>query len=398
MAQQKAQGNFADVMAKAVRGLNPDVTQIYPIVNDIFNQVTGREGVHAVDTNSLVAMGQQLDNLGKKDIWLNGLSKRIGLTIDDYRAYQSKYAPLARTALEWGAYVQKFRVDVPDAVQDDTYDVGKMDGQSVDQWIITNPKVKEKVFGVNTPFSFRITIQDVLLNEAFLNSAGMAGLIRAIFGKMRNKKEIAIENLSRLAIVNLIINMKSSQHFHLVSIYNSMLGKSLSQTDSKTDPNFLRWANGFINNISDKLETASILYNNEGNERFTPKSLQHFYALSDFMTIVDTVIMYEAHNPKYITADPDIRVPFWQGSGTTTGNDWDSITTIEGTNADGSSIKLNNLIGIIFDHDSVGTYRMQERVRTTPINARAEYYNTFWHENPMYFNDLGENCVAFFLD
>lgn len=398
MAQQKAQPNFENVMATAVRGLADDVQQIYPIVNDVFAQVTGRKDVTAIDTNSLVAMGNELDNLGKKDIWLNGLAKRIGLTIDDYRAYKSKYAPLAKTALEWGAYVQKFRVDVPDAVEDKTYDVGKLDGQSVDQWIISNPKVKQKIFGLNTPYSWHITIQDVLLNEAFLGSGAMAGLIRAVFGKMQNKKEIAIENLSRLSVNNLIINMKPSQHFHLVSIYNSMLGKSLGQTDSKTDPNFLRWANGFINNISDKMETASVLYNSEGNERFTPKNLQHFYALSDFMTIVDTVIMYEAHNPKYITADPDIRVPFWQGSGKTTGIDWESVTKVEGTNADGATVQLNNLIGIIFDHDSVGTFRQQERVRTTPINARAEYYNTFWHESPMYFNDLGENCVAFFLD
>lgn len=390
--------DFAKAMATSARGLAPDVKQIYPIVNEIYNQVTGKDGLNIIDTNALVAMGQELETLGKTDIWLNGLAKRIGITIDDFRVYESKYAPLARTALEWGAYVQKFRVDVPDAVMDDTYDVGHMDGQSVDQWIITNPKVKAKVFGANTPFTFRITIQDVLLNEAFLSSSGMAALITAIFGKIRNKKEIAIENLSRLAIANLIINLKSAQHFHLVSIYNSILGKSITPTDARTDANFLRWGNGFINNISDKLETASILYNAEGNERFTSKKMQHFYALSDFMTMVDTVIMYSAHNPKYITANPDIRVPFWQGSGTSTGTDWDSITTVKGTNVDGQQVVLNNLIGIIFDHDSVGTFRQQERVRTTPINARAEYYNTFWHENPLYFNDIGENCVAFFLD
>lgn len=393
-----ANNNFAKVMATAVKGLAPDVLQIYPIVNEIYQQVTGRDDITAIDTSGLVAMGEALEVLGKKDIWLNGLAKRIGITIDDYRVYESKYAPLARTALEWGAYVQKFRVDVPDAVMDDTYDVGQMDGQSVDQWIITNPKLKAKVYGKNTPFSFRITIQDVLLNEAFLSSGGMASLITAIFGKIRNKKEIAIENLSRLAIVNLIINLKSKQHFHLVSIYNSLLGKSITATDARTDADFLRWANGFINNISDKMETASVLYNAEGNERFSSKKLQHFYALSDFKTMVDTVIMYSAHNPKYITAEPDVNVPFWQGSGTQTGTDWESITKIEGTNSEGTTVQLNNLIGIIFDHDAVGTFRQQERVRTTPINARAEYYNTFWHENPMYFNDIGENCVAFFLD
>lgn len=394
----QASPNIKATMATAVKGLNPDVNQIYPIVNEIYKESTGIEGVNAIDTNSLIAMGTSLDQLGKKDIWLNGLSKRIGLTIDDYHAYESSYASLARTALEWGAYVQKFHVDVPDAFEEKSVDVGKMDGLSVDQWIITNPTASEKIFGLNTPYTLRITIQDTWLSEAFLGSNAMAALIRAIFGKIRNKKEIAMENLSRLAIGNFIINLAAKQHFHLVSLYNSIYGKTVTAVEAKTDPDLLRWAVGFINNISKKMEKMSVLYNSAGYEKFTPRSRQHFYVLADFMTMYDTVVMYSAHNPKYITANPDVEVPFWQGSGTQTGNDWEAITKVYGTNVDGSQVQLNNLIGIIFDHDAIGTFRQQERVRTTPVNARGEYYNTFWHENPMFFNDMDENGVAFFLD
>ena len=52
----------------------------------------------------------------------------------------------------------------------------------------------------------------------------------------------------------------------------------------------------------------------------------------------------------------------------------------------------------MFDHDAMGTFREEETVLTTPVNARAAYYNTFWHERPLWFNDMGENGIVFFLD
>lgn len=394
----QASADIKTAMATAVKGLNPDVNQIYPIVNAAYNESTGIDNITAIDTNSLIAMGNSLDQLGKKDTWLNSLSKRIGLTIDDFRVYETKYAPLAKTNLEWGAYVQKFHVDVPDAVEEKSVDVGRMDGLSVDQWTITNPTASEKIFGLTTPYVLKITIQDRWLNEAFLGSAAMAALIRAIFGKMRNKKEIGIENLSRLAIGNFVINLKPNQHFHLVTLYNTINGKAVTATEARTNPDVLRWCVGFINNISKKMESMSVLYNSSGYEKFTPKSKQHFYVLSDFMTIYDTVVMYDAHNPKYITTNPDVEVPFWQGSGKQTGDDWEAITRVYGTNVAGEQVQLNNLVGIIFDDDAIGTFRQQERIRTTPVNAYGEYYNTFWHENPMFFNDMDENGIAFFLD
>lgn len=379
---------------------NPNVNQIYTIVNSIFKQMTGRDDITAVDTNSLVAMGNELQNLGKLDLWLNSLSRRIGLTIDGYRVYRNKFADLYRNQIEWGALVQKITVEMPEAVADNIYDVGQLDGQSIDHYIINNPKVHQKIFDKETPYSFYITIQEKLLKEAFLNEGAMRSLINQIFGKVQNKIEVVLEDLARVAVANFIINLTNAQHYHLVTMYNATgPNTTVTTATARYDADFLRYAIGIINNVSNKMENMSVLYNSQNYDRFTPRDAQRLYMLADFMTILETVVSYSAFNPKFVTTKPDILVPYWQAAKRSSEiTDWKTISQIQGTNAQGMQVTLNNLIGVMFDRDAVGTFRQEESVLTTPVNARAAYYNTFWHEKQLWFNDMSENGVAFFLD
>lgn len=384
-------------------GLNPDIPQIYPIVNAVFKQMTGQNELEAVDTATLIAMGTELENLGKKDIWLNTLAKRVGYTIDGYRMYESRYKDLHRSQLEWGAYVQKLYAEMPDAVEDKSFDVGRMDGQSVDQWIINNPKVRQKFFEKEAPFSFFITIQTVFLKEAFLSQSGMAGLINLVFGQAKNKINYTMEELGRLCVNNFILSANRNQHFHLVTIYNNTQNGTLTTGTALNDPDFQRWAVGFMNMVSKNMEEMSVLYNDEGKLRFTPKSKQRFYILTDFMNRARTNVLYAAFNKEEVTANPNLEVSFWQEQvSMNEANALEKKMKIAGSvyDAKGAVVEktLENVLGLIFDYDAMGMFRKEEEVLTTPVNARARYYNTFWHENQMWFNDHGENCAIFFLD
>lgn len=383
---------------------NPLVEQIYPIVNEVFKQMTGRTDIKAVDTASLVAMGQEIENLQKGDVYLNTLARRIGLTIDDWRVYKNQFADLYRTQVEWGAAIQKLTSEMPEAEYEDMYDLRALEGKSVDPYVISIPKVHQRIFDKETPYSFKLTTPLYLLYDAFLSAAAKASFINQIFGKVRNKIEFVLEELARICMCNFILNTKDFQHYHLVRMYNST-GPETSVTTASAmhDANFLRYAVGQINNISTKMERMSVLYNSDGFDRFTPKSMQRFYMISDFMTILQTVVSYEAFNPNFVTAKPDILLPFWQASKRPNDvGDFSTVTCIQGSvkNDKGVSVEktLPNVIGILFDWDAMGTFRQQERVLTTPVNARAAYYNTFWHEKQLWFNDMSENGVVFFLD
>lgn len=382
-------------------GLNPNVTQIYPIVNSIFEQMTGQTDLQAVDTESLVAMGQQIQDMGKLDLWLNSLSRRIGLTIDEYRPYTNKFAILNRTQLEWGAIVQKITAEMPDAVDDKMYDIGRMDGQSVDHYIINNPKVEQKLFDKEAPYSFFITTSTKLLRDAFLSPGAMSSLITQIFGKVNNKIEATLEELARVCMANFMLHMDTAQHYHLVSIYNSRTGRNVTGgIQAMFDADFMRFAVGFMNNIAYKMENMSVQYNKGKKKKFTPADKRVFTILADFMTALETVVQFEAFNPQYVTSKPDIIAPYWQATKRETGmdkSDWSNISSIAGT-VGGEECSLENIIGFMFDFEALGTFRQEEDVLTTPVNARAAYYNTFWHEGQLWFNDMNENGVVFFID
>lgn len=376
-----------------------EVNQIYDLCNQIFQQMTGRTDIAAVDSASLVAMGNEVSNLGKNDLWLNTLARRIGLTIDNYRVYLNKFSDLYRTQVEWGALVQKLTVEMPDAVADDMYKVGQMNGQALDHYIINNPKAKQKIFDKETPYSFFITMQEKMLTEAFLNAGAMASFVNQVFGKVQNKIEVVLEDLARVALVNMMCNLSVKQEIKLVTLYNSKTESTLNPQTALFDPAFMRFAIGMMNNIASKMETMSVLFNTEGYDRFTPKSEQRFYVLADFITQLETVVQYAAFNPQYVNKSVDIAVPYWQG--VKEGDDVNDIVVLSKVigKVDNKVEKtIENVVGVLFDREAIGTFRQEEKVLTTPVNARGAYYNTFWHEKQMWFNDMSENAVIFTLN
>lgn len=375
-------------------------SEVYEIVNDTFNAMTGRTDIVATDTNSLVAMGVTLDALGAKDTYLNTLARRIGHTITDYRMYKSKYSIMAKTALEWGAYVQKIKATMPSAVDDVTWDIGEMDGQSVDQYIISNPKVHQKFYEQDTEYSFFITMSTKLLRDAFLNADAMGAFINAVFGEVENKTEVVMEQLSRLCMANFIGNMDTDQELHLVTMYNATGPETaVNPGTALADADFMRWMVNIINVISDEFEDMSVLYNQGGIDRFTSKSKQRLIMLSPVIRRAETVVQYAAFNPKFVTKTPDLTVPYWQAnSNINLRSGIDKISEISVTDRKGKGVVKQNLIGVLYDNEAMGTFRNEEEVLTTPVNARARYYNTFWHERKMWYNDMDEQGVAFYLD
>ena len=87
-------------------------------------------------------------------------------------------------------------------------------------------------------------------------------------------------------------------------------------------------------------------------------------------------------------------VPYFQGSGTDYG--FASTSKIDIKKSDGTTITVNGVIGVMFDHDALGVCNRDRRV-TTHYNAKAEFYNNYYKFDAEYFNDLNENFVVFFV-
>ena len=61
-------------------------------------------------------------------------------------------------------------------------------------------------------------------------------------------------------------------------------------------------------------------------------------------------------------------------------------------------VNKNTVLGIIFDDDFTGYTIINDRQRTTPMNAKGEYWNTFYKYNHRYWMDNTEKAVVLLLE
>lgn len=369
-----------------------EINQIYSIVNSVTAQAMGTNELTVVDEQGLVALGNTvLSSSTNTENFLNTLVQRIGRTIFSYRMYRSTFRDLLRDDFEWGAILQKIKVSMPTAEADQSYDLE--DGASVDMYKIAKPKATQKLFVSETPYQFHVTIQRKHLKEAFLSNTAMSGFISSVFGEVQNKIELALESLGRNCLNNYIaeVNDKTTRHIKLVTLYNTLTGAEVTSETAMQNADFLRWAVGQIKLYSRRMTSMSTLYNDGSETRHTPKDMQKLYVLADFETSLETVVQYQAFQDEYVKLDGFKELPYLQSAKTPMNVDIKRAS-------DGSEQKVNNVIAMLFDRESLGTYKEDEWTSTTPFNSAGGYTNTYWHMKEMYFNDLSENFLLFTLN
>lgn len=368
------------------------VKQIYEIVNSVNSQTMGVSELTVVDEQGLISLGETvLTTNGLADTWLNSLAQRIGKTIISFREYKSKYSDMVLDSMQWGNIVQKIKVSMPKATEDESYKL--VEGKSIDMYKVANPKVTQRVFTTETPYQFYVTIKRTQLEEAFTSENAMNGFIGAIYGEVQNAIELSLEGLARNCINNFIAERLKSNKctFNLLKMYNTENSTQLTVNTCKNDKEFLAYCVSRINLISKYMENMTSIYNDGTQTRHTPKSLQHLRVLEDFESRLETVVQYQAFRDGYVKLNNYHTTSFWQNI-----NNPDSIkVTPSGDKT--KEISQDNILAILYDRDALGLYKKDSWNSTTPFNSAGGYYNTYYHHKELYFNDLSENFVVFYL-
>lgn len=377
-----------------------DTTQIYGILNDIVSQGIGGTAITSVNAQNLISLGDAvLTSQSSTEAFLNALALRIGRTIIRFRKYNNKLSGLLLDDFEWGAILQKIRVGMPDAETDESF--GLTDGASVDHYKVKKPEVEQKLFVTRTPYQYHVTIQRAHLKEAFTSEDAMGRFISAIFGEVRNAIDYGLERLGRTAITNMIAESYGASAaapkqnvVNLGTLYRAINANAPATADGlMNDPDFMRFAISTINTRKDMLQEMSVLNMPDANAMptFTPLDRMHAFILSGFQRRLETVVEYAAFHDEFVKMKDAENLTYLQNAQSP--NSIDVLRASDGTN-----IEVDNIVGIIFDRDACGMYKRMEDTLTTPVNAAGRYYNTYWHLQQLWFNDLQENFVVFTLN
>lgn len=396
-----------------------EVKQIYTLINSVSGEVLGKTDIVTEDLTGIVDLGKEVFNQNAVDNYVKSLVNHIGKVIFVNRPYAGKVPSVLMDAWEFGSVLEKISADVPEAEENDTWNL--TDGQSYDQDVFHKPTVTAKFFNSKVTFEVPVSITERQVKESFSNAAQLNGFISMIYAAVEKSMTIKADALIMRTINNMIAEtvLADAQAFgataagdiagadlssastarcvNLLKLYNDKTGATTKLTAAKaiTDPDFIRFASYVMGTYADRLQSISTVFNVGGKERFTPKDVLHVVLLSDFAKAAQTYLYSDTFNRGDVLLPQAETVPFWQGSGKN--YDFASTGHINVKESGGKAVEISGVLGVMFDRDALGVCNLDRRV-TTNYNAKAEFFNNYYKFDAGYFNDTNENFVVFFIE
>lgn len=407
-----------------------DVKQIYTLINSVSSEVLGKTDIVQEDLTGIVDLGKEVFNQSAVDNYVKSLVNHIGKVIFVNRPYAGKVPSVLMDAWEFGSVLEKISADVPEAEENDTWNL--QDGHTYDQDVFHKPTVTAKFFNSKVTFEVPVSITERQVKESFSNAAQLNGFISMIYAAVEKSMTIKADALIMRTINNMIAEtvLADAQAFgatagamagadlssastarcvNLLKLYNDKYfpatpaqGKgeptpnpdALTAAKAITDPDFIRFASYVMGTYADRLQSISTVFNVGGKERFTPKDMLHVVLLSDFAKAAQTYLYSDTFNRGDVLLPQAETVPFWQGSGQN--YEFASTGNINIKESGSKAVEISGVLGVMFDRDALGVCNLDRRV-TTNYNAKAEFFNNYYKFDAGYFNDTNENFVVFFI-
>lgn len=396
-----------------------EVKQIYELINSVSGEVLGRTDIVTDDLTGIVDLGTEVFNQNAVDNYVKSLVNHIGKVIFVNRPYAGKVPSVLMDAWEFGSVLEKISADVPEAEENDTWNL--KDGQTYSQDVFHKPTVTAKFFNSKVTFEVPVSITERQVKESFSNAAQLNGFISMIYAAVEKSMTIKADALIMRTINNMIAetvladavafgataagdmagsnlaSASTARCVNLLKLYNDKTGAETPLTAAKaiTDPDFIRFASYVMGTYADRLQSISTVFNVGKKERFTPKDMLHVVLLSDFAKAAQTYLYSDTFNRGDVLLPQAETVPFWQGSGQN--YEFASTGNIKVKESGGKVVEISGVLGVMFDRDALGVCNLDRRV-TTNYNAKAEFFNNYYKFDAGYFNDTNENFVVFFIE
>lgn len=392
-----------------------DVKQIYSLVNTVSGEVLGTKELVREDLTGLVDLGTEVFNQNALDNYVKALVNHIGKVVFVNRPYSGKVPSVLMDAWEFGSVLEKISADVPNAEENDTWNL--QDGKEYKQDVFHNPKVTAKFFNSKVTFEVPVSITERQVKESFSSAEQMNGFLSMIYSAVDKAMTIKTDALIMRTINNMIAETldadKTAFGFvpstnenvdysrastvrcvNLLKLYNDKTGAQLTSAAAITTSDFIRFAAYVMGLYSDRLQTISTLFNVGGKERFTPKDVLHTVLLSDFAAAAKAYLYADTFNSENVLLPQAETVASWQATGKN--YDFENTSKIDVKSASGANVSVSGVLGVMFDRAALGVTNIDKRV-TTNYNAKAEFFNNYFKFDAGYFNDTNENFVVFFV-
>lgn len=396
--------------------------QVSTVLNSIVQQATGQILETPTDTGSFASVAQ-VALRADRDAVMNAISNILGRTIFSIRPYSASMTGLDFDSFRWGNVMRKLSICDTDwqddpafqypVLFDSTQNPANGDGGSVDPWKIKKPNILQTNFYGQSVYFDEMTITERQLETAFSGPDQLGSFLSLIMTNLSNRLEMSNENIRRGLVCNAIgaiyAENQGDRVVKLLTLYNNETGLSLTKQDVKDPANFpafVKWAYAKIEDFSDMFTKNGIQFQTTitGKPvlRHTPKQDQRVYLYSPFMREVTSRVLADTFHDTFLRLSDVEAVPYWQAMDKRdVVNIYPAYTDTSGVvvhdTTSGNDVKVEDVLGIMFDRDAMGMTILDRKVLATPLNTRGMYRNIHVHGNQRCFFDNTEKMVLFLL-
>ena len=384
------------------------IEQISAVVNEIFEQATGMKGIGNYSGNNFVTVAQTALKTGYDPI-MKAISQVMSRTIFSIRNYSAKFRALRASNERYGNMVRKIKI--ADSKAQDNVSYSLQDGESVDQYKVALYNVLQTNFYGQVTWERQITTFENQLDTAFHSASEFGSFYSMELTNVNNQIEQTHETLGRGLVCNGIAAVLSendtSRVYKCLTEYNNETGLALTQKDVyKPDnfPAFMVWLAARIERIKQLMTERSVKFQTNITDKeitqHTPYDRQQMYIYAPLQFDLANRVLSDLFNDDRVKLGYNELVSFWQSIDTP---DTINMTPVymDNTGAVKSAsapVNKNTVLGIIFDDDFTGYTIVNDRQRTSPYNAKGEYWNTFYKYNHRYWMDNTEKAVVLLLE
>ena len=396
----------------------------HAIMNLLLKQATGDTSLTVVDASTFASAGELVLSTGMENVF-NSLNIVLNRLIVSSRPYDAKMRIVG--VKEVGEYSNRARkisfyskYALPDGSHNtqlytnlaDGYTSGDNGGASTkSQWEQHQAMPLEMNFGGSDVWQHCITQYEDQVKIAFRNAEEFALFVAGYMQEHKNDIAQEQEGFYRMTLLNrmgMAYDMSAYNNgsaFDLVAGFNTRFGTSYTGTQLRQTyyKEFMAYFVATVRELSDFMEERDIAYHWDvpktvGGDtyhilRHTPKDRQKLALYAPFFNEAKALVFPEIFNPQYLSIDNYEGVTFWQAKSNRMGiNITPAIIEADPTDPDygkqkaGSAVSIDYVLGCLFDDDAVLAEMQLATARTTNVEARKGYRNTW--------NTFAKNAIS----
>lgn len=401
----------------------------HSIMNLLVKEATGQDAtIQVVDSSTFVSASETVLSTGVENT-LNSLSLVIGRTFAAVRPYKAKL--LLINSLNTGVYSSRVRKISYYARESQAsgyfntdlntnfangYDNGTNSSNSTaSMWEQNQPQPLEVNFAGSSTWQDSTTVYENKLQYAFANEDNFNEFIAGIMTEKANDIESQKEAFNRMTLLNHIAGVADltasmpGSYKNLTSLFNAKFGTSYTSAQLRTTylKEFLEFFVATFKLDSDRLTNRTNLFHWTPTRvgytllRHTPKDKQRAILYSPFFTDATAMVLPEIFSPQYLgdISKQGELVDYWQNINEPSEID---VTpgipdTSTGQQTAGANVKIEYLLGCLYDEDAIMTDYQLEASYTTPLEARKGYRNIWWTFAKNAINDFTENFIVYYM-